>query len=103
MADENNPDPLPEPPPVPPENQESPAPVPASPPPAAALVVTGEVTDERILAAERRAVEAERRAAELERDNQLLKEIPRPAPAPPAKPKKRWQFSPIIGADEDED
>ena len=100
MADENNPNPLPEPPPVPPENQESPAP---APPPAAALVTTGEVTDERILAAERRALNAERRAAELERDNEELKNIPSPAPAPPVKAEKRWQFSPIIGADENDD
>ena len=99
MVNENNPNPLPEPPPVP---AEDPTPEPLAPPPlAATLVVKGEVTDERVMAAERRAIEAERRAAELERDNQELKRIPAPVAAPVKKP-KRWQFSPIIGADDEE-
>jgi|GEM_PF-6923624 len=98
MADENNPNPLPEPPTVPAEDQTPPPPI---APPAAALVVKGEVSDERVIAAERRALDAERRAAELERDNQELKRIPAPVAAPVKKP-KRWQFSPIIGADDEE-
>jgi hypothetical protein len=105
MADENNPNPLPEPPPVPSPNPQPPAPVQADPPPAAELVTNGEVTDERILAAQQAQRTAEFRAAELEAENQRLKEIPRPpiaAPAPVKKP-KRWKFSPIIGADDDDD
>ena len=103
---ENNPPPT-EIPPAPPVPGETPPPAPpGAPPPAADLVINGEVTDERILAAQRAQRDAEFRAAELEAENQRLKEIqtslPAPPPTPPAKPKKRWQFSPIIGADENE-
>jgi uncharacterized protein YaiL (DUF2058 family) len=92
---------------APPEIQAAPETSPETPP-AANLVISGEVTDERVLAAERRAesaerarLEAERRAAELERDNQLLKEIPRTAPpAPSPKPRKRRFFPTILGSEE---
>jgi len=80
-----------------------------APPPAAALVMEGGIVEERLAIAERRAeeaergrIEAERRAAELERDNQVLKEIPKPAPTPrPAKVKRKNYFTPIIGAEDE--
>ena len=94
---------------IPPANPPPPAaPAPGAPaeaaPPAAALVVNGEVTDERVLAAERRARDAEFRAAEVEQENQRLKEIQSQIPAPAATPKKkvkRYLISPLIGADEE--
>ncbi len=101
MADEIPPTPAET--PVPPVVNETPAPI-QTPPPAASLVVNGVKSETeiqlegRLSVAERRAIEAERKAAELERDNQLLKEIPKPRRV------KRWQLpSTLIGSEDDED
>ena len=88
-----------------------PASVPA-PPPAADLVIKGEVKSERELTLERelqkerdRALEAERKAAEFERDNQVLKSIPVAAPAPTVQKvkRKRGWTDPIISTDDETD
>ncbi len=93
--------------PVQSQNQTPPAPVPA-PPPAAALVVNGDVTDERVLQLQKKLTEAEdaRRkaefiAAEKELENQRLKSIP--APVVQKVKREKFMFRPLIGAEDDDD
>jgi hypothetical protein len=90
--------------PVAPVQAINPSPPPLqAPPPATDLVVHGEVSDERILAAERRALDAERRAMELERDNQELKKVPVTPPAPVKKVKRTPGWTdPVFSNDENE-
>ncbi len=93
--------------PVQTQDQTPPAPVPA-PPPAANLVVSGEVTDERVLQLQKKLSEAEeaRRkaeflAAEKERENEELKKIP--VQVAPKVKREKSMFRPLIGADDDEE
>ena len=89
-SSENNPPPseVPPPAPVPPENP--------APPPAATLATTGEITDERALALERRAAEVEereRKARELEtgiseRERKIQEREAALRPSPPTAPGK---------------
>jgi hypothetical protein len=109
MSNENNPNPIPEAPPLQAENPQPSAPLQATPPPAAALVLNGDVTDERVLAAERRAMDAERRAEEAESARRTAEivaaEKQRDAEEISRKYNekrrgKKWWY-PVIGADEE--
>jgi len=93
---------------------ETPAPIQAAPP-AASLVINGEKSEReveletlledttgKLTEAERGRLEAERLAAEYERENQELKKIPAPPKPPKPKRKHNW-FSPVIGAEDDDE
>jgi hypothetical protein len=106
MSDEISPTEIPAS-PVPTENQvppdETPAPVPASgsPPPAAALVVNGEVKSERELQLEKKLAEQEDRAkrAEViaaEWQDKATSVRPAPTPAAPKKVKRKLLFPTIL-------
>lgn len=104
MPEIENPSPAAEISPAPPVQTENPPESVQAPPPATAIVVTGEIKSEReiqlekkLAFAEDRAKKAEFIAAERERDVQSLKQIA--AMPEPVKMRGRW-WMPIIGNEE---
>ncbi len=103
MPDEVPPSEVPSSPPVQIENPPPPPPNPAATetPPAANLVINGEVKSERELQLERQVRQLETEAAESQRMAQdALAALEKPV-APPSSPKKCRFFPTILGAEEE--
>lgn len=109
MADEPNNTPNPTGPAPAPVNIPTPTPAPVAPPPAAKVVLDGNVTEEtlelrkKLAESEGARKKAEQDAAYAADEARRLKELQSVPPAPPAKPKKRSPFLPTLLHSEEED